>query len=93
MEEIRITEYTPIRSLLNIAVTEYESYHDKYIKIMVKDAIFLSENNEYRFKANRRVYKFSSYLSVNSIDIIKSMKPDHLTLDNYKTLFEIFKSL
>lgn len=91
--EITVSEYTPIRSLLNIAVTEYSTYHDQYIKIMVKDAILLAQDDKYRYSANRRMYKYSAYLSRHSVSVIRKMNPDRLSLDDYRILFEIFNQL
>lgn len=90
---IVINEYTPIRSLLNIAVTEYETYHDHYIEIMVRDAISLSQNQHHKINANRRMYRYSSYLSRHCSVEIQRMDPQRLTLDNYKTLLRIFSNL
>ena len=86
-------EYTPIRSLLHYAVTEYNTYQDQYIKVMVEDAIMLSQDAEYRFRANRRMFRYSSYLSLHKREVVTSMNPQHLGIDEYRVLFEIFKNL
>ena len=93
IRRIKVNEYTPIRSLLNIAVTEYATYHDQYIKIMVRDAISLSHDKTYRVVANTRMYRYSSYLSKHSVEVIRQMNPDRLSLSDYKTLFEIFSRI
>lgn len=93
MEEIiklKVSKYTPIQSLLNIAIKEDFSYQSVYVKTMVHDAILLSENYEYRFKANRRMFIYSSYLSKHCVSIIRSMNPDNLTIEDYKKLLSLF---
>lgn len=90
---IKVNEYTPIRSLLRIAIRDYPDYQDHYIKVMVRDAIFLSKDFEYRIKANGRMYRYSSYLCAHSMAVVEQMNPDNLTRDDYKLLYEIFKSL
>lgn len=90
---VKVNEYTPIRSLLSIAIRNFPDYHDQYIKVMVKDAIQLSRDLEYKVHANGRMYRYSSYLSTHSITIIEQMNPNHLTRDDYQCLYEIFKSL
>lgn len=85
-----INEYTPICSLLSIAVTDYNNYHDDYIKVMVRDAISLSENMEYRFQANRRMFRYSLYLSKHSMNVVRQMNPERLTRADYQELLNLF---
>lgn len=90
---IKVNEYTPIRSLLSIAIRDYPDYRDQYLKVMVNDAILLSRNFEYRVHANGRMYKYSSYLSAHNIAVVEHMDPNNLTREDYLCLYEIFKSL
>lgn len=91
--KVIINEFTPIRSLLYYAVNEYVRYEDRYLRIMVKDAINMANNADNRYNVNRRLYRYSHYLSVNSIEIVRQMDPDHLNLEDYKRLLEIFEKL
>lgn len=91
--KVHISEYTPIRTLLSIAVTQYNQYHDVYLKIMVRDAICLSRDSGYRIQANRRMFRYSSYLSKHFIPQVSRMNPEHLTLDDYRLLLDIFSRL
>lgn len=91
--KIKKSEFTPIRSLLEIAVHEYETYEDQYIKIMVHDAKFMIQDSSYRFRADSRVYRYSSYLSKNNIDLISEMDPEDLGIDEYRILLAIFEAL
>lgn len=93
--KINITpnEYTPIRSLLHYAVTEYETYQDQYIKVMVRDALLLAENKDYRLRADRRMIRYSLYLSQYKRDTIATMNPNALGRNEYNTLLEIFQNL
>lgn len=86
-------EYTPIRSLLNITICEGVIAHDSYVRVMVRDAIQMHADNQYFYRANSRVLRYSSYLSEHSINIIGPMDPDHLTINDCRTLLEIFKEL
>lgn len=86
-------EYTPIRSLLHYAVTEYETYQDQYIKVMVRDALLLAENKDYRLRADRRMIRYSLYLSQYKRDTIATMNPNALGRNEYSTLLEIFQNL
>lgn len=93
--KINITpnEYTPIRSLLHYAVTEYETYQDQYIKVMVRDALLLAEDQSYRLRADRRMIRYSLYLSQHERAVIATMNPNALGRAEYNTLFEIFQNL
>lgn len=95
---IRITHYTreeflPIRSLLHVAIEEFATYQDEYIGIMVHDAQKMIEDSTYRYRANKRVYRYSSYISKYDRAVIKSMDVQHLTKDDYIKLLSIFEAL
>lgn len=91
--QIRVNEYTPIRSLLKMAIRDFPTYQDQYIKVMVSDAISLSRDVEFRTRANGRMFRYSSYLSAHSMTIVGGMNPDRLTRDDYQRLYEIFELL
>jgi len=93
MPKVKLNEYTPIRSLLYYAVNEYQHYTDQYIKIMVRDAIEMANDANSRYMVNRRMYRYSHYLSINSMTVVRRMNPEQLTIEDYRTLFEIFKKL
>lgn len=86
-------EFVQIRSLLYIAVHEYSTYHDEYIKIMVHDAQEMISNRDYRFRANKRIYHYSSFLSRKCPSLIQSMKPEHLGREEYIKLLDFFEAL
>lgn len=86
-------EFVPIRTLLNLALKDISSYHDEYISIMVHDAQEMIRDRSYRYRANKRVYKYSSYLSVSSREVITSMNPNRLGESEYRKLLKIFEDL
>ena len=95
---IHITHYTKedflsIRTLLHIAVEEYSTYHDEYIAVIVRDAQLLIKDNDYRYRANKRVYRYSSFISKRARPLITSMNPNHLTKEDYIKLLSLFEEL
>ena len=93
IKHIKVNEFTPIRSLLYHALTEYDNYHDEYLNIMVRDAIAISRDHGYKVMANRRMFRYSFYLSIHSANVVRRMNPDRLTREDYRVLFEIFEHL
>lgn len=93
IKHIKVNEYTPIRSLLYHAVNDYDNYHDQYISVMVRDAIAIAGDGGYKLRANRRMFRYSFYLSFHCIEVIRRMNPDRLTRADYQTLFDIFEHL
>ena len=93
IKNIKVNEFTPIRSLLYHAVADFDNYHDQYISVMVRDAIAIAADHGYKIRANRRLFRYSFYLSVHSVDVIRRMNPDRLTRDDYRALFDIFERL
>lgn len=91
--DITPNEFTPIRSLLHYAVKEFDTYQDQYIKVMVKDALLLAKDQGYLFRANRRMIRYSLYLSQHKRDVIATMNPNALGRNEYHTLLEIFRNL
>lgn len=91
--QIRVNEYTPIRSLLKKAIRDFSTYQDQYIKVMVSDAISLSRDVGFRTQANGRLFRYSSYLSNHYMTVVNGMNPDSLTRDDYQRLYEIFEVL
>lgn len=87
------SEYTPVRSLLHIALSEHTSYSVSRIQLIVSDAIMMAEDTRFRLKADRRVYKYSSYLSKHKVNVVRSMNPRHLSDRDLRTLLEIFENL
>lgn len=94
-EIIHIThsEYTPVRSLLHIALSEHTAYSVSRIQLIVSDAIMMAEDTRLRLKADRRVYKYSSYLSKHKGNVVRSMNPKHLSDSDLRILLEIFENL
>lgn len=86
-------EYTPIRSLLQITIEDGVIAPDSYVRIMVSDAIQMHDDHQHRFHANSRVYRYSSYLSEHSMHVIERMEPERLSINDCRTLLEIFESL
>lgn len=86
-------EYTPVRSLLHMALSEHSTYSVTRIQVIVSDAIMMTEDVQYRLHADRRVYKYSSYLSKHKSSIVRTMNPSHLSDRDFATLLEIFENL
>jgi hypothetical protein len=93
IKRIKVNEYTPIRSLLHHAAMEHEGYHDQNISDMVRDAIAIAGDVEYKIRANRRMFRYSFYLSAHCAEVVRRMNPDSLTREDYRILFEIFEHL
>lgn len=91
--KLKVNEYTPIRSLLNIAITREVNYQDDHLSVMVSDALSLIESSENRLHVNRRMYKYSAYISKHAPGVVQGMNPAALTHEDYERLLEIFNRL
>lgn len=86
-------EFTTIRNLLHIAIRQYSTYHDTYIHVMVHDAQMLISDESYRYRANKRVYEYSLFLSKHCPELVSSMKSESLGIDDYRKLLAFFDGL
>lgn len=88
-----LLEDDPIIGFLNVAVHDYATYRDKYVKVIVRDALILREHPERRFEVTTEVFRYSSLLSEEKQHILNRLNPDNLGLKDYRTLLDFFESL
>lgn len=88
------SEYSPVIEVLELAVASFETYNDKYISIIVRDAQLLVEDvNNKRF-VDRRVYAYSATLSkMRDKKRLCTYDPRALTKNDLKELLSFFCSL
>ena len=86
-------EFVVIRTILKGAVANFETYHDKYIGIVIHDAQMMAADKFYRYKANKRVYHYSSFLCRHNVGLIEGMNPQRLKKEDYVKLLQFFEGL
>lgn len=84
-------EFEPIRSLLGIAINDYESYKDEFLKIIVNDAKQLATDREqYIYSVNRRVLSYSTELSKFDRTKLMAFDADKLQKEDYEEILKFF---
>lgn len=86
-------EFVVIRTILRGAVSNYDNYHDKYVGIVIRDAQMMAADRSYRYRANKRVYHISSFLSRYNSGLINGMNPNSLGKEDYIKLLQFFEEL
>ena len=90
----RFSEYRPVVEVLEFAVASFNNYHDKYIKIIVRDAQLLVCDANNRRLVDRRVYAYSATLSkMRDKKKLCNYNPDALTKKDFQELLSFFRSL
>lgn len=89
----RCSEYRSIVEVLELAVSSFDTYHDKYIKVIVKDAKLLELDPRNRGIVDRRVYAYSATLSKMPKKKLSAFNPDALTRKDFQELLAYFSSL
>lgn len=87
------SEYKPIVEVLELAISSFETYHDRYIKVIVKDAKLLAADPCNRRIVDRRVYSYSATLTKMSAKRLSGFNPDALTKKDFQELLAFFRSL
>ena len=91
---VRLSEYRAVVEVLELAVASFDTYNDKYIKIIVRDAqLLVADANNKRY-VDRRVYSYSATLS-KMLDKKRlcSYNPEALSKQDFKDLLAFFSSL
>lgn len=86
-------EFKPLKDILEVAITKYDTYEDRYVKVIVRDAQLLSRDPHNKSIVDRRVYAFSSTLSKMSLVRLQRFNPDALTRDDFKEILSYFNAL
>ena len=90
----RFSEYRPVVEVLELAIASFGNYHDKYIKIIVRDAQLLVSDANNRRLVDRRVYVYSATLSkMRDKKKLCSYNPEALTKKDFQELLSFFRSL
>lgn len=89
----RCSEYSSIVEVLELAVSSFNTYHDRYVKVIVKDAKLLMEDPHNRMIVDRRVYAYSATLTKMPAKKLKEFNPDALTRKDFQELLDFFRSL
>ena len=90
----RLSEYKPVVEVLELAVARFDNYHDKYIKIIVRDAQLLVSDANNRRLVDRRVYAYSATLSkMQDKKRLCAYNPNALTKKDFQDLLSFFSSL
>lgn len=90
----RFSEYRPVVEVLELAVASFNKYHDKYIKIIVRDAQLLVSDANNRRLVDRRVYAYSATLSkMRDKKKLCAYNPEALTKKDFQELLSFFRSL
>lgn len=89
----RLSEYRAVVEVLELAVASFETYNDKYISIIVRDAQLLVEDVNNKRYVDRRVYAYSATLSKMQKKRLCSYNSEALTKNDLKELLVFFSSL
>lgn len=86
-------EYQSIVGVLEMAISRFDTYHDTFIKIIVKDAQLLGRDRNNRSIVDRRVYMYSASLSRMAPQVLNSFNPNALTKKDFLEILSFFRSL
>lgn len=85
------SEFDSVRYLLHTAISEYETYQDEYLRIIVRDAKQLAVDRErYLYTVNRTVVRFSLELSKFDRRRLMAFDADNLQKNDYKEILKFF---
>ena len=86
-------EYEEVISLLKVAIEHHSTYHDRYLKIIVRDAQLIKRHPERMQEISCEFKTYSIALSGSTNEQVAGMDPNSLSKDNLQTLLDIFGSL
>lgn len=85
-------DFDSIRYLLDTAISEFESYQDEYVRIIVHDAKQLAvDRDRYLYSVNRTVVRYSLELSKYDKRRLMALDADNLQKNDYEELLKFFE--
>lgn len=84
-------DFSAIKTLLRLAISQGDKYRDTYIKIIVSDAKKLKEDSNNIRTINRDMFDYSVYLQKNGENILDQIDSEHLDTASLKKILTVFE--
>lgn len=87
------TEYNSIRSLLRVAIMKSDTYEDRYIRVIVKNAQQIVDDPDFKNSLTSDEYRFSTALTSMRKEELLGFKSEKLGKDDFVKLLQFFDNL
>ena len=87
------TEYNSIRSLLRVAIMKCDTYEDRYIRVIVKNAQQIVDDPDFKNSLTSDEYRFSTALTSMRKEELLGFKSEKLGKDDFVKLLQFFDNL
>ena len=84
-------DFTSIRILLQVSISEKEFVYREYISNIVRDAKLILQSPSNITTIDRDLFEYSVFLRDRGGDWINQLNPDNLKEEDIKKMLEVFK--
>ena len=87
------SEYNSIRSLLRVAIMKSDTYEDKYIRVIVRNAQRIVNEPDFKNCLTSDEYRFSTALTSMRTEELFGFQSERLGKDDFVKLLQFFDNL